>query len=83
MVQVIQSQIITERIQTVQGEITVNLNLTITLNQDGSLGINVNPQQAATKQIEIPEIEDTKFIIPDFFDGPTELLSDFGEDVGR
>jgi hypothetical protein len=80
MVQVIKSQIITERVQTVQGEITVNLNLTITLNQDGSLSIGATPHSPiALKKID--PVESTQFIIPDF-DSPTELLSNFGEDVG-
>lgn len=67
MVKVIQSQINT---QTVQGEITVNLNLTITLNQDGTLSV------AETKKIEPDKV---KYIIPDFQE--TELLSNFGEET--
>ena len=82
MVQVIKPQIITERIQTTHGEITVNLNLRITLNQDGSFGVETTPQQTAKKQQIEDDVKSQEFLIPDF-SSPTELLSDFGEDVSR
>lgn len=78
MVQIIKSNVTTE---TVQGEITINLNLTITINQDGSVAVGV-AQEKKKLLTETPEIPDTRFIIPDF-EGSSELLPDFGEDVGR
>ncbi len=78
MVKVYKSQIVTE---TSQGEITINLNLTVTINQDGSLNVGVN---AAPKKetYDVPEIPDSKFIVPEF-ESTSELLPDFGEEVGR
>ncbi len=75
MVKVYKSQIVTE---TVQGEITINLNLTITLNQDGSLNIGV--EQPKKKTYDVPEIPDSKFIVPEFEDS-SDILPDLGEEV--
>ncbi len=75
MVKVYKSQIVTE---TSQGEITINLNLTISFNQDGSLNIGVEtPKKAA---YEKPEIPDSKFIVPEF-EETSELPPSFGEEV--
>ncbi len=74
MVKVIHHRVTT---QTVQGEITVNLNLTITLNQDGSLNVGVDQ---AKKTFDVPEIPDSKFIVPEFADS-SEILPDLGEEV--
>jgi hypothetical protein len=62
---------ITERINTVQGEITVNLNLTITINHDGSVQVGAKP---STSTVE--EVPDSTYIVPEF--DSNELLSDFG-----
>lgn len=57
--------------QTTQGEITVNLNLTITLNSDGTLGVSAKSEkpEADKTQFTIPEFEATESLI-DFHDNP-------------
>ena len=68
------SRIVTERIttKTVQGEITVNLNLTITINQEGTVQVTASPT------VELPK--EDKFVIPEF--SQEEILSDFGQGIG-
>jgi hypothetical protein len=69
MVQVIK----TERIvtNTVQGEVTINLNLTITVNHDGTVQVGTS-----AKQEKIDTIPDSIYTIPEF--DSTEILNDFG-----
>jgi phage-related protein len=47
--------------KTQQGEITINLNLTITLDQDGKIGINVENKEVPW-DLEIPDIEIGKVV---------------------
>jgi hypothetical protein len=74
MVQVIKPlQVIRERFttQTVQGEVTVNLNLTIKIEQDGTVRINSSESTA--------EVSQSLFQIPEF--EQEDLLSNFGKDI--
>lgn len=70
MVQVIK----TERVvtNTVQGEVTINLNLTITVNHDGTVQVGTSAKQEKM----IDSIPDSIFAIPEF--DSTEILNDFG-----
>ncbi len=82
MVQVIKPTQVIEKLttQTVQGEVTINLNLTITLKQDGTVALMT--EAAPTQQKNTApedEIPDTVFQIPDF--ESAEVLSDFGKDT--
>lgn len=72
-----QPTIITEKIQTNGGEITVNLNLNITLSDDGKVQIKQIPTQK--QELEEEFVPKTNFIMPDF--GTNTILSNFGEDV--
>jgi len=64
---------------TVAGEVTINLNLTITINQDGTVQVASAPEvpkQAQTQEKQIPDMVHT---IPEF--EQTDLLTNFGEDT--
>lgn len=63
--------------QTANGEITINLNLTITINQDGFL---VAAETIKSKKSEI-EVPDSVFAIPEF--QSEKMLDDFGIDTSR
>jgi hypothetical protein len=68
---------IVEKIHTTNGEMTVNLNLTITLQQDGQIQIET---QKSEKKETIPVVDNsskTVFEIPDF-DTNDELIN-FGK----
>jgi hypothetical protein len=64
--------------QTANGEITINLNITLTLNQDG-FSVSAETKQVK-KDINI-EIPDSLFAIPEF--QPEKMLDDFGIDTSR
>jgi hypothetical protein len=70
-----QPQIVT---QTANGEITINLNITLTLNQDGfSVSADAKPVK---KDVDI-EIPDSLFAIPEF--QSEKPLEGFGIDTTR
>lgn len=71
MVQVIKSTHVTT--ETIQGEVTINLNLTITVNQDGSVGVATSAKKPEEKE------EKMRFEMPDFDSG--EMLYGLGKDV--
>lgn len=74
-------------VKSVDGQVTVNLNLTIKIEADGSLSVApmIGQQQIAEKVLEKVENkeEETKFKyeIPDFGFGEDNII-DFGKNVG-
>lgn len=64
--------------QTQNGEITINLNITLTLNQDG-FSVNTEAKQVK-KDIDV-EIPDSLFAIPEF--QSEKVLDGFGIDTAR
>ncbi len=56
--------------QTVAGEVTINLNLTITINQDGTVQIAAAPKDEQ-------QVPDSLYVIPEF--DSNEMLSNFGK----
>ncbi len=65
------------KVKTSDGELTINLNLSITLNQGESVNVSPIVSKDFKPNVKVPEIEeDTKFIIPDF--SSTNILNDFG-----
>jgi hypothetical protein len=78
--QVIHQHITTK---TSQGEVTINLNLTITINADGTFQVGANASEHAPvvkPKVEEKEVPDSIFTIPEF--ESTETLLDFGQDTG-
>lgn len=73
------SKIIHHHLQTntVAGEVTINLNLTITINQDGTVQVASTPE--SSKGNSEKHIPDMVHAIPEF--EPTDLLSNFGEEA--
>jgi len=61
--------------QTVAGEITINLNLTITINQDGTVQIATG---APATPVAIKDVPDSVYAIPEF--DATDVLANFGEE---
>lgn len=68
--------------QTSQGEVTINLNLTITINADGTfqIGANASEHVPIKPKVEEKDVPDSIFAIPEF--ETTETLLDFGQDTG-
>lgn len=77
MVQIIKPSVIHERFttQTIQGEVTVNLNLTIKIEQDGS--VRINSGESTAEVSHSPEVNN--FEIPDF--EQENLLINFGKNI--
>jgi hypothetical protein len=64
---------------TVSGEVTINLNLTITINDNGAVQVSATTEQPHAKPVEEKKIPDTVYAIPEF--EATELLHGFGENA--
>lgn len=66
--------------QTKEGEININLNITLTINQDGVL-VTTEADSKKTTKLPEKEIPDSLFAIPDF--QSEKVLDDFGIDTSR
>lgn len=86
MAKIYRPSVIHERtiLNTVGGEVTINLNLTIRVEGD-SISVSTEGSSAAVNQsapppIEIPREDKFQFVIPDF---DSIGLIDFGKEVGK
>lgn len=70
-------------VETRRGEITVNINLVLTINQDGGINITAAaPAPVVPKKREIIEEEDrVEILIPDWDPIQPNDLLDFGKEV--
>ena len=50
--------------QTQKGEITINLNLTLSINQDGTVQVSSAQQVDSPKVPFVQKVEKTKFVMP-------------------